>query len=130
MQKQSSIRMLAVGFVIVGVIHSVMALFILFVYGGKATITPGTGQEFLPVIGLLGNTSFVLVLIASLLGVVAGIGLWHLSPWARLLGLAVSLVQIFVIPFGTVLGVAGLLLLWRKQSLSNPLTRSTIDRRE
>jgi len=130
MQKQSSVRMLAVGFVIVGVIHAVMALFILFVYGGKATITPGTGQEFLPVIGLLGNTSFVLVFIASLLGVVAGLGLWQLSPWGRPLGIAVSLVQIFVIPFGTVLGIAGLLLLWRKQSLNNPLTRSTIDRRE
>jgi hypothetical protein len=128
MQRQSSIRVLAVGFITVGVIHAVIALFIIGVYGGKSTITPGTGREFLPVIGLLGNTSVVLVIIASLLGVFAGLGLWNLSPWARPLGVAVSL--IFVIPFGTLLGAVGLLLLCRKRSLNNPLTSNTIDRRE
>lgn len=130
MQRQSSIRVLAVGFIIVGVIHAVMVLSIIGVYGGKSTITPGIAQEFFPVIGLLGNTSFVLVITASLLGVFAGIGLWSLSPWARPLGIAVSLVQIFVIPFGTLLGAAGLLLLCRKRSLNKSLTSSTIDRRE
>jgi hypothetical protein len=118
MQRQSSMRMLAIGFVIVGAIHAIMVLFILVVYGGKARITPDTAQEFLPVIGLLGQTSFVLVLIASLLGVFTGVGLWHESSWGRSLGIAVSVVQIFVIPFGTILGVAGLFLLCRKQALN------------
>jgi hypothetical protein len=125
MQRQSSIRVLATGFITVGVIHAVMALFIIGVYGGKSTITPGTAQEFLPVIGLLGNTSVVLVIIASLLGVFAGVGLWNLSPWARPLGIAVSVVQIFVIPFGTLLGATGLLLLCRMRSLNNRHTRSS-----
>ena len=106
--------MLGVGFITVGVVHALVSLFIIFVYGAKSSITPDTAREFLPALGFLGQSAFLLVLATSLLGIVTGFGLLRLQTWARLAAVIVSLVQLFVIPLGTALSVLALWLLLRR----------------
>lgn len=114
MPKPSIVRVLGVCFITVGVIHVLLSLFIIFVYGGKSSITPDAAQEFLPILGSLGQFAFPLVFIASLLGIGAGFGLLRMQPWARPIAIVVSMIQLFVIPFGTALSVLGLWFLLRR----------------
>ena len=113
MSRQSIVRVLGVCFITVGVVHAILSLLIIFVYGAKSSITPDTAREFLPILGILGQFAFPLVLTASLLGMVAGVGLLWMQPWARPMAIVVSIIQLFVIPFGTALGVLGLWFLLR-----------------
>ena len=114
MSRQSIARVLGVGFITVGVVHALLSLFIIFVYGAKSSITPDTAREFLPVLGFLGRFAFLLVFATSLLGIVAGFGLLRLQPWARPIAIVVSLIQLFVIPLGTALGILALWFLLRR----------------
>ena len=114
MSRQWIARVLGVGFIAVGVVHALLSLFIIFVYGAKSSITPDTAREFLPILGFLGQPAFILVFASSLLGIVAGIGLLLLHPWARPIAVMGSLVQLFVIPLGTALGILALWFLLRR----------------
>jgi hypothetical protein len=48
------------------------------------------------------------ILMLSLPGVIAGIGLLKYRPWARILTIVLSVLNLMNIPFGTILGVYGL----------------------
>jgi hypothetical protein len=48
------------------------------------------------------------ILILSLPGIVAGVGLLKYRPWARVLTIVLSALNLMNIPFGTILGVYGL----------------------
>src|SRR5688572_2972343 len=104
MSRQSIARVLGVTSIMVGIVHALLSLFIILVYGAKSSITPDNAREFLPVVGYLGQFAFHLVFTTSLLGIVAGFGLLRLQPWARPIAIVISLIQLFVIPFGTALG--------------------------
>lgn len=114
MSRQTIVRVLGVCFITVGVVHAFLSLFIIFVYGAKSSITSDTAREFLPILGALDQFAFPLVFTASLLAIVAGFGLLRMQPWARPIAIVVSMIQLFVIPFGTALGVLGLWFLLRR----------------
>jgi hypothetical protein len=61
-----------------------------------------------------GIGAFVLIcaLVLSLPGIIAGIGLLSFKPWARILTIVVSILDLLNIPFGTALGVYGLWVLF------------------
>ena len=47
-------------------------------------------------------------MLLSLPGIIAGIGLLKFRPWARILTIVLSALNLMNIPFGTILGVYGL----------------------
>ena len=98
-------RALGIAFIAIGIVHAVLSLFIIFVFGGKAPINPDTAREFLPVLGYLGPAAFPLAFATSVLGIIAGFGLMGLRPWARRVAIIISPVQLFIVPFGTALSV-------------------------
>jgi hypothetical protein len=58
--------------------------------------------------GVLGIISILVagfLVVVSIPGLIAGIGLLKLKPWARILTIVVSCLEVFNIPFGTALGV-------------------------
>jgi hypothetical protein len=60
------------------------------------------------VLGIIGTIILAIILLTSVPCIVAGIGLLKLAPWARILTLALSVLHLFSIPFGTALGIYGL----------------------
>lgn len=50
----------------------------------------------------------LLLLIISLPGIIAGVGLLKLQPWARIMALVLSVLNLPGFPFGTILGVYAL----------------------
>ncbi len=57
------------------------------------------------VLTIVSNVIMVLLIILSLPGIIAGIGLFKRKEWARILTLIISVIDLFNIPLGTAVGV-------------------------
>jgi hypothetical protein len=70
----------------------------------------------LPIIGFAGTALVVFLLVVSLPGLIAGIGLLKFQPWARILGIIVAILNLIHIPIGTIVGIYGLWVLFNKET--------------
>jgi hypothetical protein len=68
------------------------------------------------VMGALGTGLFILILVLSLPGIVAGWGLLNFKPWARILGIILSALNLVNFPIGTAIGGYGLWVLLDKET--------------
>jgi len=50
--------------------------------------------------------------------IIAGVGLLHFKPWARVLAIILSVIHLFSVPFGTALGIYGLWVLLQRETES------------
>ena len=57
-----------------------------------------------------------MVVVLSLPGIIAGIGLLKLQPWARILAIVISALDLLNVPIGTALGVYGLWVLLQAET--------------
>jgi hypothetical protein len=103
-----------------GAIGVMLALLMIFVFGGAAGIVGASGDPeaaiAVPIIGLTGTALVIFLLMTSLPGVIVGIGLLRLRPWSRIAGIVISMISLIMIPFGTVVGVYGLWVLFSKDT--------------
>ncbi len=70
------------------------------------------------VLGLLGAAAAGLFGLSGALGVACGIGLLLFKPWARILGIVFCALSLIEFPFGTVIGIYGLWVLFNKESVA------------
>jgi hypothetical protein len=107
------VKVLGALHIIFGALGILVAIALLFVFGGIAGLVQSTdhspdsfvGAGFLGFIGLI---VFAVIVVLSLPGLIAGIGLLNLKPWARTLGIVISALDLLSVPLGTALGVYGL----------------------
>ena len=103
-----------------GALGLLTAVMIVFVFGGAAGIVGASGNPdasiAVPIIGLTGMALVVFLLLTSLPSVIVGIGLLRHRPWARIAGIVLSIVSLIMIPFGTIVGVYGLWVLFSKDT--------------
>ncbi|HMC75940.1 MAG TPA: hypothetical protein VKH34_02365 [Vicinamibacterales bacterium] len=97
------------------------ALFLALVVGTATGIVGAAADAndaaiALPIIGVAGTALVVFLIAVSLPGLVAGIGLLKGRPWARILGIVVALVNLINIPFGTIVGIYGLWVLFNRET--------------
>jgi hypothetical protein len=109
---RSHVRALAVLEIAFGVIGVVIGLGVLLFFGGIAALVgftdPTDGKEIaIPVLGVIGALSFLVMTLVSLPELLAGIGLWKERQWGRILSLIVLAFNLLNFPFGTALGVYG-----------------------
>jgi hypothetical protein len=106
------IRIVAILHIILGSLTILGALGVLAVFGGIATIIGASGgRDALPAVPIVGGIGAIICFILILIGVpglIAGIGMLKFRPWARILGIIVSALDLVHIPLGTALGVYGL----------------------
>jgi len=102
------IKILAVLYIVLGVLGIVATLIVFGVLGGVAGLVTATEDHEAAVIALLGGITLLAIVTVSVPSIVAGIGLLMLQPWARVLSIILSVVHLFNIPFGTALGIYGL----------------------
>lgn len=117
------VRILAYLHIVFGGLGTAAALIVLFVFGGIAGIVgasnPGDPQAWhvaMPIIGIVGLVISAFVLLLSLPGIIAGFGLLKLRPWARLLTIVLSALNLLSIPIGTALGIYGLWVLLQPET--------------
>jgi len=91
----------------------------LVVVGGFGAVSASDSPDAaiaLPFIGFTGAALVTFLLLMSLPGIVTGIGLLRLRPWARIAAIVLSILGLVAIPFGTVVGVYGLWVLFSKDT--------------
>jgi hypothetical protein len=108
------VKVLAVLYIVFSALGTMAAFVVASVFGvaGVATAA-GAGSDAiaLPIIGLTGAAVAAFLLVVSLPGFVAGIGLLKYKPWARILTIVLSALNLINIPLGTIVGVYGLYVL-------------------
>lgn len=96
------------------------AFALLLIFGGVAGAVSASGEPdaaiAVPIIGLTGFALVTFLVVLSVPGIVIGFGLLNLRPWARVGGIVVSILMLMAIPFGTVLGVYGIWVLFSKDT--------------
>jgi hypothetical protein len=115
------VKLLGVVHIVFGALGILLALALLFLFVGLAGLVQSTdrssdsfvGAGFL---GLIGVVVFFALLIFSLPGLIAGIGIVNLRPWGRILGIVISALDLLNVPIGTAVGVYGLWVLLSNQT--------------
>lgn len=97
------------------------ALFLALAFGTATGIVgtaadPNDAAIALPIIGFAGTALVVFLVVVSLPGLIAGIGLLRFRPWGRILGIIVAILNLIHIPFGTIIGIYGLWVLFSRDT--------------
>jgi hypothetical protein len=105
---------------VLGILHIVFGAFgvligigVLALFGGiVGFIQLDDGDEeaqaVAPILGAVGVLVLIVALALSVPGIIAGIGLLSFQPWARILTIILSALELMSVPFGTALGIYGL----------------------
>jgi hypothetical protein len=106
--------------VVFGAFGVLLAFALMLIFGATASIAGASGDAdaalAVPIIGITGTALVTVLLVLSLPEVIVGIGLVRFRPWARVAGIVLSLVELFMFPFGTILGVYGLWVLFSRDT--------------
>jgi hypothetical protein len=117
---ETHVKVLGALQIALGAIGVMTALLLILVFGGAAGIVGASDDPrasiAIPIIGLTGTALVLFLLVTSLPGVIVGIGLLRHRPWARIAGIVLSIIGLMMIPFGTVVGVYGLWVLFSRET--------------
>lgn len=115
------VKVLGVLYILLSALGLCAALFLMLAIGAASGIVAASAEPqdaavALPIIGISGTALVAFLLLTSAPGLITGIGLLKFRPWSRILGIALSVINLIHIPFGTVLGIYGLWVLLNKDS--------------
>ncbi len=118
---ETHVKVLAILHVVFSSLCIVLALVIVFATSAVTAIVgaaadPADAQMAIPFIRLGGMAVAFFFFALGVPGLVVGIGLLRLRPWARVLGIVISALDLTHIPFGTALGIYGLWVLFNRDT--------------
>jgi hypothetical protein len=117
---ETHVKVLGILQIVMGSFSLLAAFVITVVLIGGAGVVSLSGDPdariALPIIGITGMALVTFLVVLSLPGIITGIGLLGLRPWARILGIVLSILHLMMIPFGTIVGVYGLWVLFSKDT--------------
>lgn len=121
---EKDIKVLGILNIVLGSLGAVCGMPILFFLGGPHNAIEAILGHPFPESGAwaldarIGFSMAMLLLLLSVPSIIGGIGLLGFAPGARILTIVVSALQLFIIPFGTALGIYGLSVLCSPKSKS------------
>ena len=111
-------KVLGVLNIVSGVLGLCLAFVLVLVFGGVTALVGAEADAdaaiAVPIIGLTGMMVVLFMVALSLPSIIIGWGLYQLRPWSRIAGIVLSAVSLISFPFGTILGVYGLWVLFSK----------------
>jgi hypothetical protein len=118
---ESHVRVLGVLRIVYGAIGVLIGVAGLLLLGGIGAIVGIAASEpdamvAAPVLSFIGIAVFLFFSVLSVPSMIAGWGLLRYAPWARLLTIALSCLDLLNFPFGTALGVYGLWVLFARET--------------
>jgi hypothetical protein len=111
---ETHVKVLAVLYIVFGALGTFAALAVMAAFGmagiASAAAIPSDPDAWiaLPLIGITGTALAVFLLVVSVPGILAGIGLLKYRSWARILTIVLSALNLIHFPLGTILGIYGL----------------------
>lgn len=117
---ETHVKVLGALHIAMGVLGLIGAAVLVIVFGGTAGLIRASHDPnaavALPILGLTGLALVIFVTALSLPAVVIGFGLLQFRPWARIGGIVLSIFDLIFVPFGTIVGVYGLFVLFSKDA--------------
>jgi hypothetical protein len=117
------VKILGILHIVFGSLGIVGAVVVLLIFGGIAGIVGASADTAdadratgMAVLGGIGLVVFVIILLLSVPSLLAGIGLLKYRPWARMLTIVLSALDLLHVPLGTALGIYGLWVLLNQQT--------------
>jgi hypothetical protein len=115
------VKVLGVLYIALSAIGIVCALFLMLAVGTASSIVglnadANDAAVALPIIGIAGTALVAFLLVVSLPGLIVGIGLVKLKPWARIAAMVLAIIHLINIPIGTALGIYALWVLFNKDT--------------
>jgi hypothetical protein len=101
---------LGFGFLVVGLLHLIAWLYIVFIYHANAIAQ--VRKYYLPVYGLLGGPGVWIFLLIILLNFVAAVMLIAFQRHSRTCALVAAVFNLPIIPLGTMLGLTAIVVLY------------------
>lgn len=107
------LKVLGVLYIVLSAFGLLAALFLGLAFGAVTGIVGMNADAHdaaiaLPLIGLAGSALVAFLVLVSLPGIIAGVGILRLRPWGRILGIVVAALNLIHIPIGTAVGIYGL----------------------
>src|SRR2546430_1761972 len=96
-------------FIVYHAIVAVVGICLGVIVGGAGAISGERQAMFIT--GAVGLAIAAFLIVISLPGIIAGIGLLKFRPWARILAIIIGALHLLSFPFGTALGVYTLVVL-------------------
>jgi hypothetical protein len=117
---ETHVKVLAVLQIVLGALGVLVGVGVFAIMGGVAGIVQMDGDNdaemVVPLLGVVGGFVMIIMLVVSVPGIIAGIGLLSFQPWARILTLVLSILNLVNIPFGTLIGGYGLWVLLKPET--------------
>lgn len=120
---EGHVRFLAILNIVFGSIGLLVGTGVFLLLGGIGTIgatagSAGDADAFLalPILGAIGGLVFMILFIFSAPQIIGGIGLLKGQPWARILMIVLSAINLISVPIGTVTGAYGLWVLLNEET--------------
>jgi hypothetical protein len=115
------VKVLGVLYLVLSALGVCAALFLMLALGAASGIVANAAEPHdaavaIPIIGISGTALVIFLLLVSTPGLLTGVGLLKFRPWARILGLVLSAINLINLPFGTILGIYGLWVLLSKDT--------------
>lgn len=114
------VKVLASFFVVIAVLLLAGAFFLPLILGLVGSVVSSSNEPDAATVGaFLGLTGAVLSMVLVCMALPYGIcayGLFKLRPWARIMAIIMSAIALTSVPFGTLLGIYGLIVLFQKQT--------------
>ena len=115
---QTHLKVLGIIYIVWGILGviSILALLGVFVGGGLiGGITSGEAGVF-AIAGIFGIIISIIVAITAIPCLLAGYGILKKSGWGRTFGIVISILNLISFPFGTILGIYGLYVLFHEET--------------
>ncbi len=111
---EQHVKMLGIIYIILSVLGILGGLIVLFTVGGAGLISGD--PEAMAVTAIVATSIAIFALIVSLPGIIGGWGLLKRQSWARYLVLILGFINLLNIPFGTILGIYTLWVLFKEEA--------------
>ena len=115
------VRTLGILHMVLGALIALIGVIALVVMGGLAGFvgtsdTSSDGQVAGGVLGIIGVVVFLIMVLLGLPSLISGYFLMQYKPWARIVTLVLSGLDLFNVPLGTALGIYGFWVLLKPET--------------
>jgi hypothetical protein len=114
------VKVLASLFVVVAVLLLLGAMFFPVVLGLVASLVKSSNEPDAEtastILGLTGTFLSIVLVTVAIPYAICAYGLFKMRPWGRIMGIIMSAMSLLKVPFGTLIGIYGLIVLFQKKT--------------
>ena len=112
---RDNVKIVAILNIVLGSLGALAGLVVLMIFGGLAGMAgfahDQDAAQAVPILALIGTCIAIFLFVLSVPAIIGGWGMLKFRPWARILMIIVSALNLLHFPIGTALGVYGLIVL-------------------